>query len=365
MATPTQQQIDAAVNLLIADSQTLHDVVNGAVGDTVTIGTDQVRTLRNAINAIVDHATKLDNDFSNVADSVNDPLRILGLDGLLKDGHVEKVVRSLDGLTTSGIYHYGRLTNDKFAEVIRADYPTAAAANAAAASPGDTHVFQSGIVLVIGDSPDDSGVIDLESSVTQIIFSTSTIGSGQANFKMRIRSGATWIAWTPMLGSGSSTPSATDPAALLTARGDIITRSAAAPQRLEIGEAGTVLKSDGTDVAWQPEATSGTKVVSVQDTPNGAGGYRAAAVVLSDGSIKTWGGTSFQQSGTGVIPGNDILRRRTPSGRWLSRQGRQGLPFRFRNHAGWLGVVLGRECGWHSWPWQFRATSQSRKRSLP
>lgn len=37
---------------------------------------------------------------------------------------------------------------------------------------------------------------------------------------------------------------------LLTTRGDIITRGAAAPQRLALGASGRVLKSDGTDAVW-------------------------------------------------------------------------------------------------------------------
>ena len=38
--------------------------------------------------------------------------------------------------------------------------------------------------------------------------------------------------------------------ALLTTRGDIITRGASAPQRLALGASGQVLKSDGMDAAW-------------------------------------------------------------------------------------------------------------------
>lgn len=53
-----------------------------------------------------------------------------------------------------------------------------------------------------------------------------------------------WIMLTPTAGAGSSF---SDP---MTTRGDIIKRGAAATERLAIGAAETVLKSDGTDPSW-------------------------------------------------------------------------------------------------------------------
>ena len=110
--TPTQAAIDAAITTLLADSQILHDVVNGSAQTaTVTIGSDQVKTLRNAINSIVDNSAKLDTDFSNIKNSLNDPLRVLGLDGPLKSGEIEVVSGGLNGLLVTGFYRFANLTN--------------------------------------------------------------------------------------------------------------------------------------------------------------------------------------------------------------------------------------------------------------
>lgn len=57
-------------------------------------------------------------------------------------------------------------------------------------------------------------------------------------------------AWIEILPSMASAYGGLLAEALLTTRGDIITRGASAAQRLAVGGANTVLRSDGTDPAW-------------------------------------------------------------------------------------------------------------------
>lgn len=70
-------------------------------------------------------------------------------------------------------------------------------------------------------------------------------------------------AWIEILPSLASTYGGLLAEALLTTRGDIITRGASAAQRLAVGTAGQSLGSDGTDVAWvTPPYALGNRLIN-------------------------------------------------------------------------------------------------------
>src|SRR6185369_15295046 len=66
--------------------------------------------------------------------------------------------------------------------------------------------------------------------------------------------GNSWATWANLAGTGLTDP--------MTTRGDIIIRNASnVTDRLGRGAAGTVLTSDGTDIAWQAPGSGGALVL--------------------------------------------------------------------------------------------------------
>lgn len=71
------------------------------------------------------------------------------------------------------------------------------------------------------------------------------------------------------------------PESLLTTRGDLIRRGASAPERVALGAAGTVLRSDGTDAAWASDPMRAMGTLVMQANAYQAAGAGASTYVLN------------------------------------------------------------------------------------
>ena len=288
--TPTQIELDGAITRLIADSQLLHDVVNGTATATVNIGGEQIKTLRNAIASIVDNAVKLDNDFSNIKSALNDPLRLLGLDGILKSGRLEFVSGSIDNLVKNGNYFVSHL---------------------ATGIPTWTGNRES-ILLVFSVDRGNNSISSVQLSISWL---SDPITAAQIFIRRKANPVVSWSSWFEIGGgSSSSSSSSSGLGTLLTDRGDLATRSGSSPSRLPIGNANTFLASDGTDPEWRPQSDlTGSRVSALPKTPNGTGLSNAGAFIMDDGAAIVWGGLSGNGNGLGVPTSfNNSVRVPTP-----------------------------------------------------
>lgn len=91
------------------------------------------------------------------------------------------------------------------------------------------------------------------------------------------------------------------PSALLTTRGDLITRDGSAPKRLAIGAADTFLHSDGTDPGWSvPILSKFTNALGADVNLSNTSNYFDGPSVTqgSTGIFLAWGTLTFQDATT-------------------------------------------------------------------
>lgn len=90
-------------------------------------------------------------------------------------------------------------------------------------------------------------------------------------------------------------------AALVTTRGDIITRGASAVQRLALGSAGKVLRSDGTDLVYAyPASVIATDAGATISSVGAATSVLASAITIPAGRVATGDILRFHAGGTWI-----------------------------------------------------------------